>query len=285
MTAGCPDVKDTCDHGRDRPRTQADVPAGTVYARVVQAGKEGAPEVFGGTIPYSGLRTVIQYWIFYRDDLWRASTAVGRVEQYHEADWEYVMVGLGADKPMFVAYSAHSGGEITPWEQVRTSGAGDTVRPVVWVARGSHANYPGPDPRAPDFTSCPRAKRSVKFLFTQLAFAANVREVLPDALVHQDPAVVPVDAHYPAFSVPARWATQDATKIEGRSHPPRRAPRTEPAGPETPTCKGDWRDPLAILACSPYWEGEKGTCDGDVSDRYKRLESQRTAPGGAAVCL
>jgi hypothetical protein len=146
------------------------------------------------------------------------------------------------------------------------------------VARGSHANYPGPDPRTPDFTSCPRASRPVKFLLTQLAFAANVREVLPDALVHQDPRVVePVDAHSPTFSVPARWAPNDGLRIENLFHDAAlpRSPQSKPSGPETPTCKAEWKDPLAILACSKYW--------GDRSRRTPELEQRYSKPQTGCV--
>ncbi len=280
ISAGCPDVGTNCDHGRNRPWTQDEVPAGTVYARVLRLGEkpdDGSPDVFAEPVPYEGLQTLIQYWVFYRDDLWRADTGFGRLVQLHEADWEYVMVGLGADEPLFVAYSAHCGGEVQPWEDVRTDDRGDAVHPVVWVARGSHANYPGPQPRAPDFTSCPKGSKRAKLLLSQLAFVANVREVLPDSLVQQHPAVQPVNAHYPPFSVPARWAPKDAMRIENLFHdavipPAKKTANPEPSGPETPTCKADWKDPLAILACSQYW-GDEHLCDDRLRKRFEHIPS------------
>lgn len=64
--------------------------------------------------------------------------------QNHEGDWEKVTIKLDDQyRPNTVSYSAHGGGSEIPWSQaIKEDG-----RPVVFVARGSHANYfvPGDD--------------------------------------------------------------------------------------------------------------------------------------------
>ena len=77
----------------------------------------------------------MQYWFFYVFNNWR---------NWHEGDWEQVTVRLrrreGRQKPVPIeaAYSSHKHG------QRRLLSVGDNLlgtHPVVFVARGSHANY------------------------------------------------------------------------------------------------------------------------------------------------
>ena len=56
---------------------------------------------------------------------------------FDEADWEHVTVFLDAGAPLGVAYSQHQGDAWSGWP----AAAADD-HPVVYVARGSHANYP-----------------------------------------------------------------------------------------------------------------------------------------------
>ena len=72
----------------------------------------------------------IQYWLFYFYNDWFNK---------HEGDWELVEVVLKANgQPESVIYSQHHGGVRRTWST--TPVEGDT-HPVVYVARGSHANY------------------------------------------------------------------------------------------------------------------------------------------------
>jgi hypothetical protein len=282
LTGGCEDVTPDCDHGRDTRWPHGTLHSGRVYARVIVRGvpqRDRSPAVFQASDPFPSLYALVQYWLFYRNDLWRADSGLGRIEQRHEADWELVMVGVSKTSPLFVAYSAHCGGEVRQWADTATaSDDGNRTRPAVWVARGSHANYPDPNPREPDFTSCARADPRQKKLLGFLAFAANLRETLPDSFVRQEPAVrAPIDARTPPFGFPGRWAETDAMAFgstwQGASIPPDRGhvPRNKPAGPQTPTCKRIWRDPLAVLACDRYW-GEDGLCTHALDVRYARTK-------------
>lgn len=284
LTAGCQDVRPSCDDGRNTPWPERPLRQGKVYARVLIRGSkpsDGSPDVFEAPVPYGDLYALIQYWVFYRNDLWTTDTGLGEVTQRHEADWEQVTVGLAREKPLFVAFSAHCGGIVADWPKVHTLRVDGTVRPIVWVARGSHAHYPDPTPRIPDFTSCPRASKATRNLLSLLAFAANVRETLPDTFVRQVPEVEPVDAREQPFSFPSRWSRFDRISLinlfrETEIPPPTAmkpgASQPKPAGPETPTCKSYWRDPLAVLACSPYWDNG-GTCTDELKRCFDGIPS------------
>jgi Tol biopolymer transport system component len=89
---------------------------------------------------------VIQYWLFYFYNDWCNK---------HEGDWELVEVVFenvstaeqvlaSRIEPAFVAYSHHRGGERVPWSRAIWVKGGSAKRPLVFVARGSHANYPSP---------------------------------------------------------------------------------------------------------------------------------------------
>ncbi|HEY5708252.1 MAG TPA: right-handed parallel beta-helix repeat-containing protein [Solirubrobacterales bacterium] len=81
----------------------------------------------------------LQYWYFYYYNglgVWGVGV--------HEGDWESVQIGLDSEyKPEVVVLSQHSG-QVTcnvEEEEVETTEAG---APIVYLGRGSHANYPTP---------------------------------------------------------------------------------------------------------------------------------------------
>jgi hypothetical protein len=74
-------------------------------------------------------RIAIEYWFFYLyNDFY----------DKHEADWEGVTVFLDNGVPIGASYSQHQGRKWMPWTTSTSAG------PTVYVARGSHANYPMP---------------------------------------------------------------------------------------------------------------------------------------------
>lgn len=102
----------------------------TIYARV----KEGTDH------------TVLQYWLFYYFNDWR---------NFHEGDWELVQLnfaGYTAKElmeserlPVFAAYSQHQAGQRMSWNDMRAEGmVMYETHPIVYVAKGSHANYFAP---------------------------------------------------------------------------------------------------------------------------------------------
>lgn len=81
---------------------------------------------------------VLQYWFFYAYNDW--GTAHSGVND-HEGDWEMIALFLRGEKPVYAAYSAHTGAPARhQWDDPAIEKvAGD--HPVVYVGCGSHANY------------------------------------------------------------------------------------------------------------------------------------------------
>lgn len=91
-----------------------------------------------GRIFREGDRTVLQYWLFYYDNVYRYPfLPTGAIWQSHEGDWEVVNVVLARGKPTSVGYSQHCSGETRSWAETARS----KRHPIVFVALGSHANY------------------------------------------------------------------------------------------------------------------------------------------------
>ncbi|KAJ3162382.1 hypothetical protein HDU86_004862 [Geranomyces michiganensis] len=64
---------------------------------------------------------------------------LGRVYGNHVGDWEYVSVRFSSSgEPLAMYFSEHDTGTALQWSAVQKTGD----RPIVYVARGSHANYP-----------------------------------------------------------------------------------------------------------------------------------------------
>ena len=125
---------------RQRPLGE---PRCAYHARVVEETVEGQPW------------TILMYNYFYAFNDWRS--AVGGYNN-HEGDWEAVAVYLRADlagliaaasgtgdsglpAPVGAALSQHHEGVFKLWGDLHKNGR----RPIIYVARGSHANYSRPD--------------------------------------------------------------------------------------------------------------------------------------------
>ena len=115
-----------CRYERDGLRFAANSPA-VAYARLT------AQEDADGLI--------LQYWLFYYFNDWNNK---------HEADWELIQLHFDAEDavtalevgPARIGLSQHRSGSLADWSDGRVTREGD--RPLVYVARGSHANYFGP---------------------------------------------------------------------------------------------------------------------------------------------
>ena len=76
----------------------------------------------------------LQYWMFFAENPQdRGLLRTGR----HEGDWEMVQYRLRGGRPVRAVYAQHSGAESCGYGHVRRSRG----RPVVFLARGSHAAY------------------------------------------------------------------------------------------------------------------------------------------------
>ena len=83
-------------------------------------------------VAHGGL--AIQYWFLYLFNDFGANK--------HESDWEHVTVYLDAKRvPLAVFYSAHEGGNAKYWDSLTEGLNRIGEQPVVYAARGSHANY------------------------------------------------------------------------------------------------------------------------------------------------
>jgi hypothetical protein len=82
--------------------------------------------------------TWLQYWFFY---FYNDYNLIGHFLKagLHEGDWEMVQIRLRDEGPDLAVYAQHAGAESRDWRQVDI--APGTQRPIVYVARGSHAGY------------------------------------------------------------------------------------------------------------------------------------------------
>jgi hypothetical protein len=102
--------------------------AWSAYGRLLLSrADEFEPVVYGRYVP--GPPAILEYWYLY---------LYNDAPNKHEGDWEMVMLELGASgEPVRAGYSGHGGGFQRPWSRVEKQGE----RPLVYVARGSHAAY------------------------------------------------------------------------------------------------------------------------------------------------
>lgn len=83
-------------------------------------------------------RLWLQYWLFYFYNDFRILGPLSGGK--HEGDWELAQLELGEDeRPLRAVFTQHREAEAQPWAKVAKHGA----RPLIYVARGSHANYFG----------------------------------------------------------------------------------------------------------------------------------------------
>lgn len=116
----------------------AGAPLGDLACYAAAAADEPGDVVYG-RVARDGNRTILQYWLFYYDNVYRYPfLPTGAIWQSHEGDWEVVNVVLGPGrKPVSVGLSQHCSGEVRAWRDAPRHGR----RPVVHVALGSHANF------------------------------------------------------------------------------------------------------------------------------------------------
>ncbi len=101
------------------------------YYQAVLSPQAGGPPITAyAHVVREGPHTTIQYWLLYFYNDWFNK---------HEGDWEMVQVMLDANgEPEWVVLSQHHGGTRRTWA---TAPVEEGTHPVVYVARGSHANY------------------------------------------------------------------------------------------------------------------------------------------------
>ncbi len=99
------------------------------YKKMVSDYPEKFQPIVYGRAMRKGNRIGLEYWYLY---------AYNDMADYHEGDWENAAVEIDeAGNPVRVGCSAHQVGSQRPWERVEKREG----RPVIYVARGSHAGY------------------------------------------------------------------------------------------------------------------------------------------------
>ena len=88
--------------------------------------------MYGRAVEDNG-RLWLQYWLWYFYNDYSLALGAG----LHEGDWEMVQFRMNGDQPDIAVYAQHSHAEKRPWPDVER----ENGRPVVYVARGSHASY------------------------------------------------------------------------------------------------------------------------------------------------
>ena len=187
----------------------------------------------------------LQYWMFFAfNSQDRGLLHTGR----HEGDWEMVQFLLRGGRPVQAVYAQHAGAESCRYGWVRRAGS----RPVVNVARGSHAAY----------------------------FVTGLRDrTWPDPNDETDgrgfrarPRLVRIAEERPPWMrYRGRWGGTRAGWVPGEM--------SSPAGPAAQP-QGRWTDPAAWAAaarpCTRHDCDRRGECDG---------RETATAAGAAALGL
>jgi hypothetical protein len=132
----CP-TSEACRYFLHIPGTLIDVPRGKrskapAGFEAMQRGffRDGDTSlVYWHVVRYENGEAAVQYWLFY---------VFNDFQNWHEGDWENITVRLDEEEePTEVFYSAHEGGGTRAWDRAFRVGE----HPIVYVARGSHANY------------------------------------------------------------------------------------------------------------------------------------------------
>jgi len=105
------------------------------YVALRQARPELRNRMYGHAVEAGG-RLWLQYWLYYFYNDYNLALGIG----LHEGDWEMVQLRMHGDEPDVAVYAQHRQAEQRPWAEVERV-PGDLRRPLVYVARGSHASY------------------------------------------------------------------------------------------------------------------------------------------------
>jgi hypothetical protein len=198
----------------------------------------GRYEVIAGT-------SVLQYWLFYEDNFWSLpELPFGAVWQAHEGDWEVVQVVLDDKRtPVEAAYSQHCTGQRRAWNDVET--AAGTDHPIVYVARGSHANYFTPGVHQIALACYPPQAQQ---FFQLLGIPPHDVSVPGTALGPGSAAIERVHDNAPRWlRFPGTWGEAQYIAAPPFGIPPQ-AFGTSPVGP---AFQDDWVDPLGTIAGYP----------------------------------
>ena len=114
---------------------------GTNYreqARKLHALPGYANRIYGHAVVDAGGDLWLQYWFWY---FYNDYNLIGGFIKagLHEGDWEMIQIRLRDEQPDLAVYAQHTHAQSRDWGQVDL--VPTTERPLVYVARGSHASY------------------------------------------------------------------------------------------------------------------------------------------------
>jgi hypothetical protein len=172
-------------------------------------------------------RLWLQYWLFYyyNDYQLLGSLVTGGK---HEGDWELVQIRLGpSEQPEQAVYSQHKVAESKAWADVKKAGANT---PLVFVARGSHANYfaAGSHWTGTWFDQADGKGPAITPAVEVVADAKPGWLLWPGSWGDTKAGVLPLDSQSP-ISPGRRAHWLDPSKLAGAAPPP--APAAPPAPP------------------------------------------------------
>ena len=196
-----------------------------------EAAHGATPVVYGAAFRTRD-RIDLQYWLWYPYDDFSPAYPASEFWQAHEGDWEAVSVILDrAGRPVAAAYSQHRKGMRRAWAKVPKRG----LRPLVYVALGSHANFfgPGAQPLVP-----PATEQAVINVMKAYGIAVPADHTGKGRVIR--PRLVRVTARTPSWMTFAgAWGEAEYVHIPGRD------PLVAGAGPRGPAFHAQWRHPVA----------------------------------------
>ena len=107
-------------------------------ARKLHAIPRYANRMYGHAVVDSDNDLWLQYWFWY---FYNDYNLIGNFLKagLHEGDWEMIQIRLQGETPDLAIYAQHATADTRRWSQVDL--VPGTQRPLVYVARGSHASY------------------------------------------------------------------------------------------------------------------------------------------------
>jgi hypothetical protein len=107
-------------------------------SRALHLKRKYANRVYGHSVSDGSGDVWLQYWFFY---FYNDYNLIGPFIHagLHEGDWEMIQIHLGSETPDYAVFAQHAVAEGRDWRQVDL--VPGTQRPIVYVARGSHASY------------------------------------------------------------------------------------------------------------------------------------------------
>ena len=214
----------------------ADGPAATSCYAAAERAHGASPVVYGAAFR-RGKSIELQYWIWYPFNPYSPTVPSGEFWQVHEGDWEAVSVITDARGAALLAgYSQHDVGRRRAWARVPRQG----MRPVAYVALGSHANYFSPGAHRFD----PRFVDPLLISLIQQAGLAPVDHAGRGRTVR--PRLVIVGARAPAWMAFAgRWGEDQYIRAPGG------IPQPVGGAPPGPAFHEHWRRPVADVLSWP----------------------------------